>query len=75
MFRATTRLMRPFGKRLLEEPHPFFIYPKTVKAQPVQLKFYTTRLARAASMYLPMYVVFFGWPFAAQALVTATGGP
>lgn len=50
MFKATARLMRPFGRRIIEEPHPYFKYPTTAKAAPVQMQFYTTRLARAASM-------------------------
>ncbi|KAL7273621.1 hypothetical protein RUND412_003508 [Rhizina undulata] len=67
--------IRPVAKKLVQESHPFFIYPTTAKAAPIQMRFYTTRLARAGALYIPGYVAFFGWPLGAKALVTATGGP
>ncbi|KAF8474939.1 hypothetical protein BDZ91DRAFT_712034 [Kalaharituber pfeilii] len=64
-FRSFTRTVSTVSKRLLPaESHQFFIQPTTMKPQPVSLSFYTTRLGRTASMYVPIYIGFFGWSFA-----------
>ncbi|RPA90635.1 hypothetical protein L873DRAFT_1717089 [Choiromyces venosus 120613-1] len=68
VFKATSRLMRPLAKLVAEE-HPFFIYPTHSRPAPMQLRFLGKRLGRAATMYIPGFIVFFGWPFAAKAYV------
>lgn len=33
-----------------KEPHPYFIWPQTVKNQPVAMSFFAKRFARTATM-------------------------
>ncbi|KAI5841305.1 hypothetical protein BZA05DRAFT_441223 [Tricharina praecox] len=73
---ATPRLLGKILKAVgPKEPHPYFIYPKTAAAYPINPAFLSQRLGRTAGAYVPFMGVVFLWPFAAQYITTQTGGP
>jgi len=75
MLPTVSRAAALTSKKFIQEAHPFFINSTATKAAPVSIRFYTKRLARTASAYVPVYFGFFAWPFIAQWTITAAGGP
>ena len=47
--RVMAQLLKSAKNMLPKEAHPFFIFPKTVKAEPVHLPFYLSRAANTAT--------------------------
>ncbi|RPA83398.1 hypothetical protein BJ508DRAFT_324692 [Ascobolus immersus RN42] len=60
--------------RLIQEAHPFFRYPTTMRAAPVGASFYLSRMGRTAGFMVPAFALFFGWTIASAKLIDYKNG-
>ncbi|KAM0717514.1 hypothetical protein Q7P37_007366 [Cladosporium fusiforme] len=60
---------------VFREAHPIGRMPRYLKAHDLPgAMYYARRLGRAGSMFVPCMVMFFGWPFLAQAMIDSSNG-
>ncbi|KAL1587895.1 hypothetical protein WHR41_03295 [Cladosporium halotolerans] len=60
---------------VFREAHPIGRMPRYLKAHDLPgASYYFRRLGRAGSMFVPLMVGFFGWPFAMKAMINASNG-